>query len=177
MLCFCLFVYLFVYFLVSLFQLNVDTLISYCKKKKKIKIVTFFNLHYIEMVNKCFPWEKQQILLSIISLEYFDYCDSRWRFCCYAQLITEYAYISWGTKSDHLCASGSCLQVGWIPTHVFMYLHTCRHTDLHTHTGWVIDQHSLLYQSVDRQGLTGSLIHETGYGGITCTYTNAQYHM
>lgn len=86
------------------------------------------------MVNKCFPWEKQQILLSIISLEYFDYCDSRWRFCCYAQLITEYAYISWGTKSDHLCASGSCLQVGWIPTHVFMYLHTCRHTDLYTHT-------------------------------------------
>lgn len=30
MLCFCLFVYLFVYFLVSRFQLNVDTLISYC---------------------------------------------------------------------------------------------------------------------------------------------------
>lgn len=171
------FVCLFIYLFISWFHFFSWMWIHwYHIVKKKDKNCDFFNLHYNEMVNKCFPWEKQQILLSIISLEYFDYCDSRWRFCCYAQF-TEYACISWGTKSDRPCASGSCLQVGWIPTHVFMYLHTCRHTDLHTHTGWVIDQHSLLYQSVDRQGLTGSLIHETGYGGITCTYTNAQYHM
>ena len=56
------------------------------------------------------------------------------------------------------------------------HTYTPASTHTHTHTEWLTGQHSLLYQSVGRQGLMGPLNHERGYGGITDKHTNTHTH-
>lgn len=118
------------------------------------------------MVNKCFPWEKQQILLSIIRLEYFDCCDSRWR--CLLLCSVDYricmhilGYKEWPPLCEWFVFAGG------------MNSYTCIHVLTHTQTHRLTHTHRMSHRSAQS---TVSVCRSPGADRITHPWNRLRRH-